>query len=151
MRMSVVGTGYLGATHAAAMAELGHEVVGVDVDVAKVALLAKGQVPFFEPGLPELLAKHVTSGQLRFTTDLADAVAFADIHFICVGTPQRPGEYAADLTFVDDAFDAVLAHVSPGETLVGKSTVPVGTAGRLSRKVDAAGAHLVWNPEFLRE
>src|SRR5579885_3342679 len=125
MKMSVVGTGYLGATHAAAMAELGHEVVGVDVDEAKIALLAKGEVPFFEPGLPELLAKHVATGRLRFTTSVADAVSSADIHFICVGTPQKPGEYAADLSYVDAAFDAVLQLAKPGDTLVGKSTVPV--------------------------
>ena len=151
MKMSVIGTGYLGATHSAAMAELGHEVVGVDVDETKIAQLARGEVPFFEPGLPELLAKHVASGRLRFTTSVQDAVEFADLHFVCVGTPQKPGEYAADLSYVDAAFDAVLAHASPGETLVGKSTVPVGTAARLARKVEAVGAHLVWNPEFLRE
>lgn len=151
MKMSVVGTGYLGATHAAAMAELGHEVVGVDIDEAKIATLAKGEVPFFEPGLPELLSKHVSAGSLRFTTSIQDAVEASDLHFICVGTPQKPGEYAADLSYVDGAFDAVLKYSKPGDTLVGKSTVPVGTAGRLARKVDAAGTNLVWNPEFLRE
>ena len=151
MKMSVVGTGYLGATHAAAMAELGHDVVGVDVDEAKIAQLAKGEAPFFEPGLPELLSKHVATGRLRFTTSIQDAVSFAELHFICVGTPQKAGEYAADLSYVYAAFDAVLEHASPGETLVGKSTVPVGTAGRLARKIEAAGANLVWNPEFLRE
>ena len=151
MKMSVVGTGYLGATHAAAMAELGHEVIGVDVDEAKIARLTRGEVPFFEPGLPELLSKHVASGRLRFTTSTQEATEFGDIHFICVGTPQQPGEYAADLSYVDAAFTAVAAHVSPGDTLVGKSTVPVGTAARLARMVNAAGANLVWNPEFLRE
>jgi UDPglucose 6-dehydrogenase len=151
MKMSVIGTGYLGATHAAAMAELGHEVIGVDLDETKVARLAAGQVPFYEPGLPELLSKHVTSGALRFTTSLAEATEFADLHFVCVGTPQKPGEYAADLTFVDAAFRSLLEHVRPGAVVVGKSTVPVGTAARLAVHVRAAGAELIWNPEFLRE
>ena len=151
MKISVVGTGYLGATHAAAMAELGHEVVGADIDEAKIACLLRGEVPFFEPALPELLSKHVVGGRLTFTTSVAEAVRFADLHFVCVGTPQRQGEYAADLTYVDAAFDSVAAHAKPGDTVVGKSTVPVGTAARLAGKVEAAGAHLVWNPEFLRE
>ncbi|HEX3335194.1 MAG TPA: UDP-glucose/GDP-mannose dehydrogenase family protein [Jatrophihabitans sp.] len=150
MKLSVIGTGYLGATHAAAMAELGHQVVGVDIDATKIASLSAGQVPFFEPGLPELLAKHVASGALRFSSSLAD-VADAEIHFVCVGTPQKPGEFAADLMFVDAAFAALLAHVRPGSVVVGKSTVPVGTASRLALAVTAAGAALIWNPEFLRE
>jgi UDPglucose 6-dehydrogenase len=151
MRISVIGTGYLGATHAAALAELGHEVVGVDVDAAKVDRLNRGDVPFFEPGLPQLLARHVASGALRFTTELAEAVGPAALHFVCVGTPQRPGEYAADLRYVDAAFAALAAALKPGDTVVGKSTVPVGTAARLAPTVRAAGAGLVWNPEFLRE
>src|SRR3954463_1364226 len=108
MRVSVIGTGYLGATHAAAMAELGHEVIGVDTDVAKVASLHEGTVPFFEPGLPELLSAHVASGRLRFTSELAEA-ADVDVHFVCVGTPQQAGSNAADLTYVDAAFAAVTA------------------------------------------
>ncbi|MGI8678583.1 MAG: UDP-glucose dehydrogenase family protein [Jatrophihabitans sp.] len=151
MKISVIGTGYLGATHAAAMAELGHEVVGVDVDATKLARLSVGEVPFYEPGLPELLSKHVASGALRFTDDLAEAAGFADLHFVCVGTPQKPGEFAADLTFVDAAFDGLVAHIAPGDVVVGKSTVPVGTASRLAELVRATGARLVWNPEFLRE
>ena len=151
MKMSVVGTGYLGATHAAAMAELGHEVIGIDVDETKIDLLRDGRVPFFEPGLPELLSKHVATGALRFTTSMQTAIAFGDIHFVCVGTPQRPGEYAADLRYVNSAFAALLPHVRPGTTVVGKSTVPVGTAARLAPDVREAGANLVWNPEFLRE
>jgi UDPglucose 6-dehydrogenase len=151
MKLSVIGTGYLGATHAAAMAELGHDVLGVDVDAAKVALLAAGRIPFFEPGLPELLSKHVTSGKLRFTTSIAEAAEFADLHFVCVGTPQKAGEYAADLSFVEAAFESLLEHVRPGAVVVGKSTVPVGTAGRLAALVRDAKAELVWNPEFLRE
>src|SRR5947209_3112167 len=108
MKLSVIGTGYLGATHAAAMAELGHEVIGVDVDEAKVARLSAGEIPFYEPALPELLSKHVAAGRLRFTTDLAEAAEFADLHFVCVGTPQKVGEYAADLSYVDAAFESLL-------------------------------------------
>jgi UDPglucose 6-dehydrogenase len=151
MRMSVIGTGYLGATHAAAMAELGHEVVGADVDETKVALLQAGRVPFYEPALPELLAKHVRTGALRFTTSTTEAAAFGDVHFVCVGTPQKKGEYAADTSYVDAAFAALSAHLTPGSVVVGKSTVPAGTAARLAPQVSAAGGELVWNPEFLRE
>ena len=151
MKLSVVGTGYLGATHAAAMAELGHEVLGVDVDETKVEWLSTGRVPFFEPGLPELLGKHVGSGRLRFGTSVAHAAEFAELHFVCVGTPQKAGEYAADLTYVDAAFRSLAAHLRPGAVVVGKSTVPVGTAARLAVLVRAAGGALVWNPEFLRE
>ncbi|MET8074976.1 UDP-glucose/GDP-mannose dehydrogenase family protein [Streptomyces sp. NPDC005303] len=149
MRLTVIGTGYLGATHAACMAELGHEVLGVDVDPDKVAALQAGQVPFHEPGLPELIAKHTVSGRLRFTTDYAAAGAFGEVHFVCVGTPQSKGSEGADLTYVDAAFAAIAGHAVEGALLVGKSTVPVGTAERL------AAAHerveVAWNPEFLRE
>lgn len=151
MRMSVIGTGYLGATHAAAMAEMGHDVVGVDVDEAKVAELQAGRVPFFEPGLPELLSKQVDAGRLRFTTSVQEAVEFADLHFVCVGTPQKKGEYAADLAYVDAAFTEVARYVGPADVVVGKSTVPVGTAARLADLIEEAGSELVWNPEFLRE
>jgi UDPglucose 6-dehydrogenase len=151
MKLSVIGTGYLGATHAAAMAELGHEVLGVDLDEMKIDRLALGQVPFFEPGLPDLLAKHVATGALRFTTSIEQAAAFADLHFVCVGTPQKGAELAADLTHVDAAFAALAAAIGPGATVVGKSTVPVGTAARLAEVIEAAGGVLVWNPEFLRE
>ncbi|HZC69380.1 MAG TPA: UDP-glucose/GDP-mannose dehydrogenase family protein [Jatrophihabitans sp.] len=151
MKLTVVGTGYLGATHAAAMAELGHEVLGVDVDEIKIERLSVGQIPFYEPGLPELLGKHVQSGRLQFTTSVARAAEFADLHFVCVGTPQKAGEYAADLTYVDAAFGALATSVRPGAVVVGKSTVPVGTAARLAVLLRSAGAELVWNPEFLRE
>ncbi|HET8582816.1 MAG TPA: UDP-glucose/GDP-mannose dehydrogenase family protein [Jatrophihabitans sp.] len=151
MKLSVIGTGYLGATHAAAMAELGHEVIGVDVDENKIAKLSAGEVPFYEPELGALLGKQLASGALRFSTSMADAAEAAQLHFICVGTPQKPGEYAADLSYVDAAFDALLECVRPGAVVVGKSTVPVGTAARLATRTRAAGAELVWNPEFLRE
>ncbi|GAA2980029.1 UDP-glucose/GDP-mannose dehydrogenase family protein [Microbacterium terrae] len=148
--MSVIGCGYLGAVHAAAMAELGHDVVGVDVDEAKIALLSAGKAPFFEPGLPEILASALASGRLRFTTDMA-AVDDASVHFIAVGTPQTKDSYAADLTYVDAAVDALLPYIGEGDLVVGKSTVPVGTAARLAAVVAPTGASLAWNPEFLRE
>jgi UDPglucose 6-dehydrogenase len=151
MRVVVVGTGYLGATHAVAMSKLGHQVIGLDVDADKVKRLSEGEVPFYEPGLEELLVEELASGRLRFTTSFAEAGAFGEIHFICVGTPQKKGEFAADLTFVDAAFAELLAHVQPGSVVVGKSTVPAGTAARHAPAVEAAGAILAWNPEFLRE
>lgn len=151
MRISVIGCGYLGAVHAAStMAKLGHEVVGVDVDADKVAELAAGRAPFYEPGLPELLDEVMATGRLRFTTDLAE-VAGASVHFVCVGTPQKRGEFGADLAYVDAAFEELLAHVRPGDVVAGKSTVPVGTAEQLADRLAGTGATLVWNPEFLRE
>jgi UDPglucose 6-dehydrogenase len=151
MRVSVVGAGYLGATHAATMAELGHEVVGIDIDEARVSRLQVGEIPFYEPGLSALLTKHVSTGALRFSTSLAEAGEFADVHFVCVGTPQKVGEYQADLTAVDAAFTTLATHLRPGAVVVGKSTVPAGTAARLAPIIEAAGGELVWNPEFLRE
>ena len=155
-RVNVVGTGYLGATHAAAMAEMGFEVVGVDNDPAKAAALSEGKVPFFEPGLPELIRTHVASGRLRFTTDIAEATAISDVHFICVGTPQQRGSNAADLRYVEEATRQVARNMTHDGVIVGKSTVPVGTGARLREIIASelpAGieAELVWNPEFLRE
>jgi len=155
-RISVIGTGYLGATHAAAMAEMGFDVIGVDTDPAKVEALSQGRVPFFEPGLPELILRHVESGRLLFTTDIAEAVALSDVHFICVGTPQRRGSHAANLSYVEEATRAVARSLSHDGLIVGKSTVPVGTAARLREIVAGVlpagvSADVVWNPEFLRE
>lgn len=150
MRISVIGCGYLGAVHAASLAELGHEVVGVDVDEAKVALLSRGEAPFFEPGLEDILSRALASGRLRFTSDIAGA-AGAEVHFVAVGTPQLKGANAADLSFVDAAVDSLLPHLAPGDLVAGKSTVPVGTAAGLARRIEASGAALAWNPEFLRE
>ncbi|TQL48669.1 UDPglucose 6-dehydrogenase [Homoserinimonas aerilata] len=150
MKISVIGCGYLGAVHAACMAELGHEVIGIDVDAAKIALLAEGHPPFFEPGLPELLLSASASGRLRFSTDVAQ-IAEARVHFVAVGTPQLEGSNAADLRFVDAAIESLLPHLKPGDLVVGKSTVPVGTAARLVGLVESTGASLAWNPEFLRE
>ncbi len=154
-RLTVIGTGYLGATHAVCMAELGFEVLGLDVDVAKVEALQSGKVPFFEPGLPELLQKNLDTGRLRFTTSFEEVGAFGDVHFLCVGTPQKKGEYAADMTYVDAAFRSLVPHLRNGALVVGKSTVPAGTAERLAEElattVTASGVELAWNPEFLRE
>ncbi len=155
-RISVFGTGYLGATHAAGMAELGHEVIGVDIDEGKIAMLRRGEVPFFEPELPELLRKHVESGRLKFTTDAAEAAEFADVHFIGVGTPQKHGEYSADLSQVNAVIDVLAPLLTRPAVILGKSTVPVGTAAgiaaRLRNEAPAGEAvGLGWNPEFLRE
>lgn len=175
MRLTVIGTGYLGATHAAAMAELGHEVLGLDVDPAKIEALSKGEVPFYEPGLPELLQKHVASGRLRFTTDYDEAANFAKVHFVGVGTPQVKGSYAADVRYVDDVIEQLASRIEGHHVVFGKSTVPVGTAARLQSRAneilagrkeladtavegnsseansEAAKLELAWNPEFLRE
>ncbi|GAB2747574.1 UDP-glucose dehydrogenase family protein [Nocardioides pakistanensis] len=156
MRISVIGTGYLGATHAACLAELGFEVLGVDSDRDKVAMLADGRVPFSEPGLAELLAQHVRTGRLRFTTDLRAAAAFADVHFVCVGTPQSTTGPAADLSAVEAVTRGLARHLTRDSLIVGKSTVPVGTADRLAELVaglvpPGVSASVAWNPEFLRE
>ncbi|MGB3352087.1 MAG: UDP-glucose/GDP-mannose dehydrogenase family protein [Mycobacterium sp.] len=155
-RIAVFGTGYLGATHAACMAELGHEVVGVDIDAAKLARLADGEAPFYEPGLDEVLKSNITAGRLRFTSSYEEAADFADIHFIGVATPQKRGEFAADVTYVDAVITTLAPLLVRPAMILGKSTVPVGTATRLSRlaqSIAPAGeaVELAWNPEFLRE
>jgi UDPglucose 6-dehydrogenase len=154
-RLSVIGTGYLGATHAVCMAEIGFDVVGLDVEPAKVERLNSGEVPFFEPGLEELLRKNLEAGRVRFTTSYDD-IADADVHFICVGTPQKKGEFAADLGYVFSAVESLVPLLRRPCTVVGKSTVPVGTAEKvaaiLTEQAPAGeGVELVWNPEFLRE
>ncbi|MGI5283126.1 UDP-glucose dehydrogenase family protein [Nonomuraea polychroma] len=153
--LSVIGTGYLGATHAACMADLGFRVIGVDTDPDRIATLAAGRLPFVEPDLQPLLAKHVAHGRLTFTTDLAD-VADADVHFLCVGTPQRSDGFGADLTALRAAVAALAPRLRRPCLVVGKSTVPVGTAAELAaflRDTAPAGdrVRLAWNPEFLRE
>ena len=152
LKLSVIGTGYLGATHAACMASLGFEVIGFDTEASKIDLLSKGKVPFYEPDLEDLLAEQIKSGRLTFTNTINDLVD-ADVHFICVGTPQIKGGNAADLTYVNSALDAVAKIVKPGGLVVGKSTVPVGTANRLRNRLLELNpkADLAWNPEFLRE
>ena len=155
-KITVIGTGYLGATHAVCMAILGFDVLGVDVDESKIALLRSGRVPFYEPGLPEKLEEALASGRLRFTTSLDEAAEFGDVHFVCVGTPQAKDSAAADLTYVDSAFRALATRITRKALLVGKSTVPIGTASRLSQMVQELSPigtelELAWNPEFLRE
>ncbi|MDH6280509.1 UDP-glucose dehydrogenase family protein [Prescottella agglutinans] len=154
--VAVFGTGYLGATHAACMAELGHQVLGVDVDESKLAKLAAGEVPFYEPGLDEVLQRNIAAGRLRFTSSYEEAAEFADIHFIGVGTPQKKGEFAADLTYVDAVIERLAPLLDRPAVIFGKSTVPVGTAERLGARARAlapAGDEIevAWNPEFLRE
>jgi UDPglucose 6-dehydrogenase len=161
LKITVIGTGYLGATHAAAMAELGFEVLGLDVDPAKVAMLTEGRTPLYEPGLDELLLRHVagapgTTGRLRFTTSYQEAGEFGDVHFVCVNTPQKRGEYACDMSHVDSAVESLAPHLHRPALVVGKSTVPVGSAARLAARLAelapaGADAELAWNPEFLRE
>jgi UDPglucose 6-dehydrogenase len=155
-RLTVIGTGYLGATHAACMADLGYEVVGLDTDAAKVDRLSAGDLPFYEPGLEPILRRNLAAGRLRFTTSYAEAADFGDVHFVCVGTPQKHGEYAADLSYVDAAIEQLAPRLTRPCLVVGKSTVPVGTAARLAARLaelaPAGGdAALAWNPEFLRE
>ncbi|ORL28707.1 UDP-glucose 6-dehydrogenase [Prescottella equi] len=156
LRISVFGTGYLGATHAACMAELGHEVLGVDVDPAKLAKLEAGEVPFYEPGLEEVLRRNIAAGRLRFTASYEEAATFADVHFLGVGTPQKKGEHAADLRYVNAVIETLAPLLTGPAVVFGKSTVPVGTAERLgarARELAPAGAEVevAWNPEFLRE
>ena len=149
LKLAVIGIGYLGATHAACMAKMGFEVIGVDSDANKISALSKGELPFYEPTLPELLSEQVKSGRLKFTSDYSE-IADCDVHFICVGTPQVKDGLAADLTFISSAFAAVSKVAKPGALLVGKSTVPVGTAQKLSATLPVQ-LELAWNPEFLRE
>ena len=152
LKLSVIGTGYLGATHAACMASLGFEVIGFDTEASKIDLLSKGKVPFYEPELEELLSEQIKSGRLTFTNNVAD-LADADVHFICVGTPQIKNGNAADLTYVNSALESIAKYVKPGGLVVGKSTVPVGTATKLRDRLLELNpkADLAWNPEFLRE
>ena len=152
IKLSVIGTGYLGATHAACMASMGFDVIGVDVDSSKIALLSHGEIPFYEPGLDTLLAEQVKSGRLTFSTDFS-LLADCDVHFICVGTPQVKDGIAADLKYVNAALETIAPIAKSGSLIVGKSTVPVGTAARLRARLQEVNpdVDLAWNPEFLRE
>ncbi|MGV8884015.1 MAG: UDP-glucose dehydrogenase family protein [Microbacteriaceae bacterium] len=149
MRISVIGCGYLGAVHAAAMVSLGHTVIGIDVDESKIDSLSRGIAPFYEPGLPELLIEGMTTGRLRFSAKMADARGSA-VHFLAIGTPES-NDGSADLGYVYTAVAELVPHLQPGDLVVGKSTVPVGVATRLADAIEHTGARLVWNPEFLRE
>ena len=155
-RIAVFGTGYLGATHAACMAELGHDVLGVDIDDSKLAKLGAGEAPFYEPGLDEVLKNNVDAGRLRFTSSYEEAAEFANVHFIAVATPQKQGEFAADLKYVDAVIETLAPLLTAPAVIFGKSTVPVGTAAQLgtrARELAPAGdaVEVAWNPEFLRE
>ena len=152
LKISVIGTGYLGATHAACMSSLGFEVIGIDIDAAKIASLSSGTIPFYEPGLQELLQSELKTGRLSFSTDF-NAIKDCDVHFICVGTPQVKDGLAADLTYVFDSLAAIAPVIKDGSLVVGKSTVPVGTAAKMRElllKINP-NTDLAWNPEFLRE
>jgi len=154
--MTVIGTGYLGATHAACMAELGHEVLGVDVDENKISALKSGKVPFYEPGLPEVLERNIEAGRLDFSTDYEEAAAFGNLHFLGVGTPQRRGSYAADMTYVKAVITDLVPKLKGDHIIFGKSTVPVGTAAELQELAnelapEGTTVEIAWNPEFLRE
>jgi UDPglucose 6-dehydrogenase len=156
VRISVIGTGYLGLTHAVCMAELGHQVLAIDIDEAKIAKAASGEAPFFEPELEPLLRKNLEAGRLRFTTSWPEIGEFGAVHFLCVGTPQAPGSNAADLRYVHAAIDALAPYLNSACLIAGKSTVPVGTARQLAERLHAAApagelVDVAWNPEFLRE
>jgi UDPglucose 6-dehydrogenase len=156
MRVSVIGCGHLGIPHAAAMAELGHDVIGVDIDQAKIDLLNAGQCPIYEPGLPELLAHHVASGRLRFTSNIRQAAAFAELHFIGVGTPIDADGRSYDTGQVYGAIRLLAPHLDRPCTIVGKSTVTIGTTAQVTALAQrlapvGPGVEVVWNPEFLRE
>jgi UDPglucose 6-dehydrogenase len=156
LRIAVFGTGYLGATHAACMAELGHDVLGVDVDPSKLAKLQAGEVPFYEPGLEEVLQRNIAAGRLRFTSSYEEAAGWGSVHFLAVGTPQRKGEFGADMTAVESVIDALAPLLTAPAVIFGKSTVPVGTAAALGARARTLapagdGVEVAWNPEFLRE
>ena len=152
LKISVIGTGYLGVTHAVCMSALGFHVIGVDIEPAKIDSLRAGIVPFYEPGLEELLKQELASGRLRFTSEISE-IADSDVHFVCVGTPQTETGLAADLTYVNNAIESIASFAKPGSLVVGKSTVPVGTAARLRQRLLELNPEvdLAWNPEFLRE
>ena len=156
MRVAVFGTGYLGAVHAACMAHIGHDVVGYDVDQSKIESLSQGISPFWEPEFEQLLAGALADGRLKFTTSVEEAVAEAEVHFVCVGTPQQPGSDSADMRYVDSAVNSILEHATTDCLIIGKSTVPVGTAQRIAERIalsdnGSRAVEVAWNPEFLRE
>ena len=154
MRISVIGLGYLGATHAVAMATLGHEVIGIEPDQSRLEPLKNGVVPFYEPGLQDALKKVIAAGKLSFQNSHDEKSAAAEVHFICVGTPQQKGKETADTSYVFSAAKQLAAVLKPESLVVGKSTVPVGTARHLISSIqEIAGfePRLCWNPEFLRE
>lgn len=156
MKLVVLGLGYLGATHAACMAELGHEVLGIEIDARRLEAITNGALPFFEPGLSEMVAKHLSSGKLVVSDSYEKAADWGDVFFVAVGTPQKKGEYAADLTYVDGVIETLVPLLTRDTLILGKSTVPVGTTKRLARRAldlvkSDIQVEIAWNPEFLRE
>jgi UDPglucose 6-dehydrogenase len=152
LKLSVIGTGYLGAVHATALASVGYQVIGLDVDQEKIATLHQGIAPFYEPNFAPLLEDELRSNRLHFTTDLS-RTSDCDVHFICVGTPQSETSYQADLKYIESAVESLIKFAKKGSLIVGKSTVPVGTAEKLRSKIKShrPDLELAWNPEFLRE
>ena len=154
MKITVIGLGYLGATHAIAMAELGHEVIGIEANPKRLSDLQSSVVPFFEPGLDEALQNVLAKGNIKFQEDHTEESREADLHFLCVGTPQLPGSYAANTEYLHSAVKALAPYLREDAVVAGKSTVPVGTSAVLTQVLaEATGftPHLAWNPEFLRE
>lgn len=155
MRIAVYGMGYLGVTHAACMAELGHEVLGVEIDPGKLIKLGAGEVPFYEPHLADLVHRHLETGRLAFTDSYADAAVWGPVHFVTVGTPQKKGEFGADISHVTAVVEELAPLLASDAFIIGKSTVPVGTATHLAQlakgRVPNIELELCWNPEFLRE
>ncbi len=156
LNITVIGIGYLGLTHAACMADMGHNVLAIDVDEQKLAKAGRGEAPFFEPGLEPLLRKNLEAGRLRFTGSFAEIGDFGDVHFVCVGTPQAAGGTGADLSYVHGAVDSLAPYLTRQTLIIGKSTVPVGTTRKLVSRVRTAApagdlVRVAFNPEFLRE
>src|SRR3954470_1281908 len=155
MRVTMVGSGYVGLVSGACFADFGHQVVCVDKDAAKIEGLRRGEIPIYEPGLTELVANNLAGGRLAFTTDLAPSVQRADAVFIAVGTPSRRGDGHADLSYVHAAAREIAGAVSGFTVVVTKSTVPVGTGAEVERLIQetnpAADVAVASNPEFLRE
>ncbi|MFM5905356.1 MAG: UDP-glucose dehydrogenase family protein [Micrococcales bacterium] len=154
MKITVIGLGYLGATHAIAMAELGHEVIGIEANPQRLSDLQNGMIPFFEPGLDDALARVLKKGNIVFQAEHTESSLEADLHFLCVGTPQLPGSYAANTEYLQQAVVALAPFLREDAVVAGKSTVPVGTSAQLSALLEKHAGfrpHLAWNPEFLRE
>lgn len=152
--VTVIGLGYLGATHAVAMAEFGHTVIGIEPDESKLRAFREKKLPFYEPGLEEALSKAVDSGKLTFQSEHSESSRTAHAHFICVGTPQSEGSYAANTSYVFAAGAELAKWMGADSVVIGKSTVPVGTAAKLKTEMSQIAGFdvdLIWNPEFLRE
>ncbi len=154
LKLTIIGLGYLGATTAVAFAKLGHQVIGIDPDASKIELFSQGKLPFYEPGLEDALGEVVAAGNISFATEHSSSSSSADIHMICVGTPQGPDGSSADTKYLYSALDSLIPFLNEDAVIVGKSTVPVGTAGQIRSYLESKlnfAPHIAWNPEFLRE